>query len=248
MSGGGRLARVGGLLVALSGVHDQTQQVGLVERSVVDPEPAVLATEALFAGVGWSPAFDLVAGDHPGLEEVLTARGYRVVIARPGMVRSLVEVEAPVDDQVHVEVATTSQLGELAAVQSRAFAMPLELCQALLPPTAATIAGLEVLVVLDESGSVVGGLSLHLDGEIAGIVGAAVEPDRQRVGFGARLTIAALERARRHGSRDAWLQATPAGLALWQAQGFEEVASCQVWLASHPVEPELRHGPRPTGL
>jgi GNAT superfamily N-acetyltransferase len=249
LSGAGRLARLGGLLVALSGVPDQTQQVALVERPVLDPSASVAAAESLFLAAGWDPAFDLVSGAHPALEETLATRGYQVVVRRPAMVRPLdgtTRDRGPRD--VEVSSATLGQLVELARVQSAAFGMDERIARAMLPPVAATTAGLEVLVATDASGAVIGGLALHIDDRVVGVVGAAVTPECQRKGIGRTLTEVALARAAAAGARTAWLQATPAGSALWTSAGFVEVGMCEVWLVSHQGVSELHGGPRPTGL
>ena len=249
LSGGGRVSHVGGLLVAISGVPDQTQQVAVVDGPVEDPLASILAAEALFLAAGWDPAIDLVAGAHPRLEAALASRGYAVVSERPGMVRGLADLGAtdPLAD-AHVTVASARQLVELAAVQARAFDMDRGVAELLLPPATVSTPGVEVLVITDERGQVLGGLTLHLDGDVAGIVGAAVDPDHQRRGLGAALTATALRRASASGARAVWLQATEAGLPLWRGRGFVEVGSCQVWLVSHEAPPELHSGLRPTGL
>jgi ribosomal protein S18 acetylase RimI-like enzyme len=249
LSSGGSLHRLGGLLVALSGVADQTQQVALVERPVVDPASSVIAAEALFRAAGWMPAFDLVDGAHPALEEVLVERGYRIAVERPGMVHALGTRprRRPVVG-TRIASPTVSQLGDLVAVQGRAFGLAGNVASQLLPPTSLGSSGFEVLVAIDAHGEVVGGLCLHLDGPLAGIIGAAVDPERQRQGIGSALTSAALERAEAQGARTVWLQATLAGEPLWRHEGFVDVRTCQVWLVSQEPPPELHPGPRPTGL
>ena len=249
LSGSGSLHRLGGLLVALSGVEDQTQQVALVERPMVDPVSSVVAAEALFHAAGWAPAFDLVQGAHPGVEEVLVERGYGVRVERPGMVHLLGGARGR--RQVvgtNIVWATVAHLRDLAAVQSRAFGLDGDVASQLLPAASLRTSGLEVLVAIDAHGGVVGGLCLHLDGAVAGIVGAAVDPERQRQGIGSALTRAALDRAKAQGARTVWLQATAAGEPLWRREGFVDVRTCQVWLVSQDRNPELHPSPRPTGL
>jgi ribosomal protein S18 acetylase RimI-like enzyme len=249
LSGTGSLHRLGGLLVALSGVADQTQQVALVERPMLDPASSIVAAEALFRAAGWAPALDLVEGAHPGVEEVLAERGYRVAVERPGMVRRLEgrRVRRQVLDTT-IGWATQAQLADLVEVQSRAFGLEADLASQLLPAASLRSTGLEVLVAIDADGRVVGGLCLHLDGAVAGIIGAAVDPERQRQGIGSALTSAALDRAEAQGARTVWLQATEAGEPLWRHEGFVDVRTCQVWLVSQHATPELHPSPRPTGL
>lgn len=248
LSGGGALRRVGGLLVALSAVPDQTQQVAVVERPVVEPLPAVVAAEALFGGAGWNPAFDLVAGARPSLERVLSDRGYRVVAERVGMVRLLDDRPAAPAGAPPIRPASVPQLVELAEVQGRAFRIAPAIAAMLLPPSSVSTPGLQVLVATDADGSVLGGLTLHLDGAIAGIVGAGVDPVHQRLGIGGALAAAALATAQRSGARAVWLQSTDEGRALWQGQGFTDIGICQVWLVSHDTRQELHPSLRPTGL
>lgn len=231
---GGSCHRVGGLLVAISGVDDQTQQVAVVDGAVVDPEAAVVAAEVLFDRAGWQPAVDLVAGAHPGLEEALSSRGFRVVAERPGMVLRAHDPVPAVDPQVEVRPATPSDRAAIVGVQAEAFGLPRRIAGSMLPPPAFVDAGVSLLVALDRRRRIVGSVGVHVDGAVAGIVGAGVLPRARRRGAGTALTLAALATAVDRGAEAVWLQATPAGLPVYRRCGFRPVAACQVWLRSHP--------------
>lgn len=233
----GSLHRVGGLLVALGGGRDQTQQVAVVDAEggapvvVGDPEAAVVAAEVLFEGAGWDPAVDLLDGVHPHLEEVLEARGYRVVASRPGMV---VQADDPLPDlssPVAVRRAVAADRGAVISVQADAFGLSRKLIAAMLPEAAFADDGVEILVARGARRAVIGSVTAHVDGEVGGIVGAGVMSRHRRRGAGLALTLAALESVARRGAHGVWLQASPDGAPLYRQVGFREVGPCRVWVA-----------------
>lgn len=226
----GRVHHVGGLLVALSGARDQTQQVAVVEGPVDDPEASVVAAEVLFHRAGWHPAVDLVAGAHPSLEDVLADRGYRVVVERPGLILREDDPVPEVPVAVEVRVATAADRSAVVGVQSDAFGLTRRMASTMLPEAAFTDPGVEILVACGTRGAVIGSVAAHVDGEVAGIVGAGVLTRHRHRGVGTALTVAALESSARRGARSVWLQATPEGLPVYRRVGFRDVGSCRVWL------------------
>ncbi|MBK5221954.1 MAG: GNAT family N-acetyltransferase [Acidimicrobiia bacterium] len=234
----GTIHHVGGLVVALSGVADQTQQVAVVDGPVPDPEAAVVAAEVLFTAAGWTPALDLVAKAHPHLEEVLLARGYRMVVERPGMVRQCVDADSTaaagaVASDTVIRIAHHTDRSSVVGVQCDAFGVHHRIADALMPAAAFDDPGAVVLVA-DHHGEVVGAVTVHVDGLVAGIVGAGVLPSHQRRGVGRALTDAAVATAAARGAASVWLQATEAGLPVYLRCGFRTVGPCQVWLRANP--------------
>jgi ribosomal protein S18 acetylase RimI-like enzyme len=238
-----QVRRLGGLLVALSGIRDQTQQVAVVDRAasvggatddpVPDPEASVVAAEVCFEQAGWRPAFDLAAGAHPMVEQVLADRGFQVVVTRPGMVRSTsVDLVAPAAPGVRLELGVSPDRDAIIEVQRESFDLHPATARGLVPnalfadPEAAVIVAREHR---PRGGHVVGSVTVHLD-LTAAIVGAAVLPTHRHRGIGSALTTAALALARHHGADLAWLQASPDGEPLYRRLGFVEVAPFQVWL------------------
>jgi ribosomal protein S18 acetylase RimI-like enzyme len=251
VSGGGSIRRYGGLVVALSGVADQTQQVAVVEGALEDPQASVVAAETAFRLAGWAPAVDLVAGVHPEVEDVLSTRGYGIVVERPGMVLdlSMRPTRAVARAGIDVRTARPHDLTAVVGLQSRAFGMDAGIAGAMLPARALGDPGLVLIVAAERgSGRLVGAVSVHLDGDVAGVIGAAVEPAVQGSGIGTALAEAALRSCASSGASTVWLQSTPEGERLWRRIGFVEVGRCQVWLASHHPDPELHESWIPTGL
>lgn len=228
----GEVHHVGGLLVALSGVSDQTQQVAVVEASVDEPEAAVVAAEVLFGRAGWNPAFDLVDGVHPALEEVLVDRGYRVVVERPGLILRESDPVPDLTASVPVRVARPADRGAVVGVQAEAFGLSRRMAATMLPEAAFADVGVEILVACGPRGSVIGSVATHVDGDVAGIVGAGVLTRHRHRGAGTALTFAALESAARRGAGSVWLQSSPEGLGVYRRAGFRDVGSCRVWLHS----------------
>lgn len=215
--------------MVLSGVQDQTQQVAVVEGRVEEPEAATIAAEILFERAGWRPAFDLVAGAHPEIEEVLAERGFQVVVARPGMICQ-VHSTTPAPSPAVVEVAARSDRAGIVQVQQDAFDLSLDTAFAMVAEAMFSDPSAVVLVARSDEGEVVGSVTVHLDGRVGAIVGLAVAGPHRRRGIGTALTSAGIDVARTHGVETMWLQATPDGAALYEALGFEPAGSCEVWL------------------
>ncbi|MFP3906615.1 MAG: GNAT family N-acetyltransferase [Acidimicrobiales bacterium] len=229
---GSTIRHLGGLLVALSGIVDQTQQVAVVEGPVPEPGAAVIAAEICFDRARWRPAFDLVVGAHPDIEAVLEGRGFEVVVSRPGMVRPLAQRDwqAP-DPGVVLELGTSVERDQIVEVQRVSFDLT--------PATASGLVGdamfadpdIAIIVARTEiGGAVVGSVTVHLDPAAAAIVGTAVDPRHRQRGIGTALTAAALDLAAAHRIPHAWLQATTAGEGVYDRLGFARVARCDVWL------------------
>lgn len=222
--------RVGGLFVALSGVPDQTQQVAVVDGVVPDPEGALVAAEVLFGQRRWQPAVDVIAGAHPDLEDVLRSRGYRVAVRRPAMVLQEGDPVTTEDPAVAVRPAGPADRKAVVIVQCEAFDVGRRLAGEMVPHEAFDDPDVEVLVALGHRRRVIGSVTVHVDGAIAGLVGAGVMRRHRRQGAGLALTLGALESAVRRGARAVWLQATPAGEGVYRRCGFRTVGTCEVWL------------------
>jgi GNAT superfamily N-acetyltransferase len=226
------IRHLGGVLVVLSGVRDQTQQVAVVEAPVPDPEASVVAAEVCFADAGWRPAFDLAAGAHPEIEAVLADRGFQVVESRPGMLRGIGRRDWPVvAAPAHLELGVSRDRDQIVEVQREAFDLHPQTARGLVPNAMFADPAVAVVVARTEPrGPVVGSVTVHLDGEVGAIVGTAVTRSHRRQGIGSALTGAALDLAHGHGIDSVWLQATPDGEPVYTRMGFVEVATCQVWL------------------
>ena len=227
------IRHLGGVLVALSGVVDQTQQVALVEGPVDDAEASVVAAEVCFDRAGWRPAFCLVSGAHPDIEAVLMARGFGVVQREPGMIRSLVDRDWPrlVLEGAVLELGVSVDRDQIVEVQHQAFEFPGATAAGLVPDAMFADPDVAVIVARAEPGGpVIGSITVHLDPEVAAITGTAVAPGHRRQGIGTALTVAALELAAAHRIPAAWLHSTPAGEGVYARVGFETVAVCEVWL------------------
>ena len=67
-------------------------------------------------------------------------------------------------------------------------------------------------------------MTLHLDGDVAGIYGVATRPEVRGLGFARHLTLAALHAARAAGATTAVLHSTPIAVPLYASLGFNRVA------------------------
>jgi ribosomal protein S18 acetylase RimI-like enzyme len=227
------IRHLGGILVALSGLADQTQQVALVEGPVDDPEASVVAAEVCFDRAGWRPAFCLVSGAHPDIEAVLAERGFRVVQREPGMVRSLVDRDwpRPVLDRAVLELGVSIDRDQVVEVQRQAFGFSVATAAGMLPDAMFADPDVALIVARSEPGGpVIGSITVHLDPEAAAVTGTAVSPGHRHLGVGTALTVAALELAAAHRIPAAWLQASPEGERVYTRVGFQAMAVCEVWL------------------
>ena len=227
------MRHLGGVLVALSGVADQTQQVALVEGPIDDPEASVVAAEVCFDRAGWRPAFCLMSGVHPDIEAVLEARGFGVIQRQPGMIRTLTDRDwsRPVLEHTVLELGVSVDRDQVVELQRQAFDLPVATAAGLVPD--AMFADPDVALIVARSkphGPVIGSITVHLDPAIAAIAGTAVAPHHRRRGVGTAMTAAALDLAAAHWIPAAWLQATPEGEGVYARVGFHAVATCEVWL------------------
>lgn len=78
-------------------------------------------------------------------------------------------------------------------------------------------------------GTVVSKVTLHLDGETAGIYGVATRPEARGLGLARRLTLDALHAARAAGATAAVLHSTPMAVPLYAAIGFDRVADFSLY-------------------
>jgi ribosomal protein S18 acetylase RimI-like enzyme len=76
--------------------------------------------------------------------------------------------------------------------------------------------------------------TLIVGGGIAGIYNVATEASHRGRGFGAAMTLAALDDARRHGVRIAVLQSTELGHPLYEALGFRDVCTIHLHVLDAP--------------
>lgn len=81
------------------------------------------------------------------------------------------------------------------------------------------------------------GLVLIGVGDEVNVSFVCTRPEARRQGLAGRLLRSALVRARDEGSRTASLQATPAGLGLYQTLGFRRVGTWQEWVPVPPADP-----------
>src|SRR4051812_42093717 len=102
---------------------------------------------------------------------------------------------------------------------SRAFGMPGEIARRLI--NEGTIDDPSIAVVLGRSGGQpVSTAMVSISGTTAGVYNVATTPERQRNGYGAAMTWAAIRAGQQLGGDHAILQASPAGQPVYAAMGF----------------------------
>jgi len=169
----------------------------------------------------------------PGLCAALMRRGYAQIDLRPAMLRSL--ADAPVLRDVQgcmiSQVRGADDMADMALVMSEAFLMQdsgsgwLRYHRAMgepLPPP-------YVQLVARVGGEPVAAAAMMPHAGVAGIYAVGVRTAWRARGLGAAITLAALDEGRRRGCHTAMLQATPAGLPVYQKLGFRVVCQHEVW-------------------
>ena len=128
-----------------------------------------------------------------------------------------------------VHVGEEAGLREVASVATVGFGFPADL----LSSVTRFVIGLGGdhgpwrFYLVREQGAAVATAGLFLGSEVAGIYFVATVPEARRRGFGAAVTVAALQDARTLGYRTAVLQASPMGHSVYRRLGFED--HCTFW-------------------
>lgn len=131
---------VDGVVVCLSNLPDDAQNVALIEREPVDARAAIAEARGVFDAHRRNVGFDLERGRYPSVEESLRAMGLEVVVRQPAMAVRLEDVEAPqVPDGVEiVRVSQPGLLAELVEVEVGAFETDRAVAEGLLSPSQLT--------------------------------------------------------------------------------------------------------------
>lgn len=234
-TGRGLVAERDGLLLALSGVADETLNPGLVVREPVDPVAALAWSTSVRRAHGVpGDGFDVAEGAHPVFERAMTAAGYRELVRRPGCAAAVKSVAVPASGDLQVDVVgDAAGLAAYRAVQVEVFGWtPETAAQWVTAPLVADPA--MALLVGRVGGEIVGAAAGSLHQGAVGVFGVCVTEGRRRRGYGAALTAAVVTWGAERGADLAWLQASELGLPVYLAMGFEVVRDYVVWTTPSP--------------
>jgi ribosomal protein S18 acetylase RimI-like enzyme len=226
---GGVVHRIDGLVVALTNLPDQQENVALVEASPADPGRAIQEAEKAFAAHGLKLGLDLERGRHPAVEHAVRAHGFRVVVTRPGMVLDLHGYSAPPTAPGVETRLVTDEAGRSAFidVQCAVFEMEQQVAEGLMPSSDLRAGGVRLYLGFIDGRPAAAAIAYVAFGTL-GIFGVATLPGARRRGLGRAVTAQALNDGKAVADL-AWLQSSQVGLPLYDAMGFRAVCDWDVW-------------------
>ncbi|HVF04916.1 MAG TPA: GNAT family N-acetyltransferase [Frankiaceae bacterium] len=228
---GGEVAERHGVLVTATRLPDETLNVAFAPGPVPDPAAALDWLVAWFTERGLHPGIELRAGEHPEMERLLAARGFTVVVRRPAMVLSPIEVPSADARRVVVtEVDTDDDLAAFQAIQTEVFDMTPEVTAALLPRAAIETPGIRFFLARHDTVAC-GTAAASVSAYGVGIVGVATLPAYRRRGIGRAVTAAAARWGAAAGAELAWLYPSEMARPLYEGLGFRALDDTQVWVA-----------------
>lgn len=220
---------VDGVVVCLSNLPDDAQNVALIEREPVDVGAALAEARDVFDAHGRNVGFDLERGRHPNVESELRADGLEVLVRQPAMAVRLEDVETPqVPEGVEIVRATEpGLLAELVEVEVGAFETDRAVAEGLLSPSQLTFPNVRFYAAI-LGGRAVSQAMTNTHRGAVGVFGVATLPGFRRRGIGTAITAFAIDDVRGV-AHLAWLQSTEMGRSTYEAMGFQPVAEWQVW-------------------
>jgi hypothetical protein len=222
------IGRIDGLLVTLTDVPDQEQNVAFVEAPPRDPAGAIARAAELFAAHGFNVALDVERGRHPDVEEAAAKHGLRVVASRPGMVIGCDREPPPLRPGVGIRrVRDEDDWRSFISVQCEVFEMARVVVEGLCPR--GDLAADDVRMYLGTLDGAVAAVSVgYLVDDTVGIFGVGTLPRECRRGLGEAVTWRTIADAAPDADL-AWLQSSSEGRPLYEHMGFRIVKHWDVW-------------------
>jgi GNAT superfamily N-acetyltransferase len=227
---GHAIHEVDGLVVCLSNLPDDAQNVALIEREPVDARAALADAERVFDAHGRSLGLYVERGRHPSVESEFRAIGLEVATARPAMAVGVDYVEPP---QVPggVEVVRVTEPGLLAAlvdVEVASFGTERPVAEGLFAPSQLGLPNVRICAAIADGRAVAQAWTNTWRGAV-GIFGVGTVPELRHRGIGSAITAFAIDDVRDEADL-AWLQSTEMGQPLYERMGFRPVSDWDVWV------------------
>ena len=195
---------------AVSSLLDQVVSTGLPYCLQVRPTGADHAADL-------AAAYDLTRDDHDIPLMVLDDSG--LLGAAEGHDGLAIRELSPAEADVHARVA------------AEGFGAPLELFRQLMTPSMLAVPGVRCYLGEVEGQPVTTGLGVTLGSYVA-IFNIATPAVHRRRGYGAAITARATADGLAAGAKWGWLQASPAGYAVYEQLGFRTAEAWPCWLST----------------
>jgi predicted GNAT family acetyltransferase len=231
---GGEVLEHDGLVLALTNLPTDEQNVVLVEREPAHPVGALRAAEERFRSRGRALGVKVVVGRTPGVEAAVRSLGLERVIAEPVMAVSLADVvSGPAPAGVSIRRLTTTDDREAAVgIEVEVFGSQRPVAEALLPRSDPTMRS--YVATLDGVPAAAAHVRRHE--RVVGVFGVGTAERARRRGIGAAITsFAALDHL--DVADLAWLESSDAGRSVYERIGFRTIGRSEVWVRGARVDP-----------
>jgi GNAT superfamily N-acetyltransferase len=231
---GGEALELDGLVLALTNLPADDQNVALVERDPADPVEALRRAEEEFRARGRQFGVKIVVGRTPGIESAVRELGLRRILVEPVMAAAVSDLTEPTPlAAVEVRRATTGpDLAAAVEIEMGVFGTTREIAEALVPPSVAEDPNVRAYVAT-LGGEPVAGAHTRRHERTVGVFGVGTIDRARRRGIGGALT-AFVVRDHRDVADVAWLESSDLGRPVYERIGFRTIAYTEVWVRPRP--------------
>jgi predicted GNAT family acetyltransferase len=227
---GGEVLEHDGLVLALTNLPADDQNVVLVGREPTDTIAALRIAEAEFRARDRQFGVKVMVGRTPSAEWAVRELGLQRILLEPVMAASVSNVaEAAPPPGVSLRRATSSEDRAAAVdVEMQVFGTRREIAEAMIPMSIADHATTRAYVATLD-GSLIAGAHARRHERTIGIFGVGTVERVRRRGIGAALTSFAV-RDHADVADLAWLESSEMGRPVYQRLGFRTIAHTEVWI------------------
>lgn len=214
--------RVGPWLCIDAGIGESSFNIAVLREPVADPRRALHQAEEWYGMRGLNFRLDLRAAEDAAILEVAAMAGYVTWWVEPALLLEALPPAWPAISGFRTStVRTAEEVSAYAGLDSEEYADTR--FQERMAGVAIELPGCDLLLGRLEGKPVARSMAVTT-GKVVGIHNVYVPPSLRGRGLGAAITAAAVEAGRRRGAVAACLEATPAGLRVYERMGFAKVS------------------------
>jgi hypothetical protein len=227
---GGEVLEYDGLVLALTNLPSDDQNVVLVGREPTDTLAALRMAEAEFRARACQFGVKVVVGRTPSAEWAVRELGLQRILQEPVMAVSVADVaEAAPPPGVSLRRVTTPEDRAAAVdVEMQVFGTRREIAEALVPASVADDPHVRAYVATLAEGPVAGAHARRHE-QTVGIFGVGTVERARRRGIGGALT-SLVVRDHANVADLAWLESSDLGRPMYERLGFRTIAHTEVWI------------------